>query len=111
MITRHLFATIEASADVLDNLELLKKACWNACVCAGATVLDISSHKFEPQGVTLVALLSESHFSIHTWPERGTAAVDLFTCGEHTEPYAGLMRLLLELGGKTVSYTITTRGV
>lgn len=49
---------------------------------AGVRVLDITSHRFpEPGGVTAVALLAESHLSIHTWPEHGYAAVDAFTCG------------------------------
>ena len=45
-----------------------------------------SPHRFEPQGVTGLALLAESHISIHTWPESGYAAVDVFTCGDHTMP-------------------------
>lgn len=47
----------------------------------GLTLLEMSSHRFEPQGVTAVGLLAESHFSIHTWPEFGFAAIDIFTCG------------------------------
>lgn len=44
-------------------------------------VLGIQNHKFEPQGFTAVFMLAESHFSIHTWPEKGIAACDIFTCG------------------------------
>jgi S-adenosylmethionine decarboxylase len=47
----------------------------------GLTLLNIVSNKFEPQGVTAVGLLAESHMSIHTWPEHGYAAIDIFTCG------------------------------
>ena len=53
-----------------------------------STLLDITSHKFEPQGVTAVALLAESHISIHTWPEKGIAVCDIFTCGESGAPNA-----------------------
>ena len=53
-------------------------------VLAKANILRIFGEKFEPQGVTLLALLSESHASIHTWPEIGYAAVDLYTCGDTT---------------------------
>lgn len=53
---------------------------------AGGTVISVSSHQFTPQGVTALALLSESHISIHSWPETGYAAVDAFTCGAHTNP-------------------------
>ena len=54
-----------------------------------STLLNISSHKFEPHGVTAVALLAESHISIHTWPENGMAVCDVFTCGDHTNPRSG----------------------
>jgi len=44
------------------------------------TVLNVATHKFEPQGVTAIVMIAESHLSIHTWPEHGYAAVDIFTC-------------------------------
>ena len=53
---------------------------------AGATLLNLISHPFNPQGITCLALLAESHISIHTWPEVGYAAVDIFTCGIKTLP-------------------------
>jgi S-adenosylmethionine decarboxylase len=46
------------------------------------TVLNTSTHCFEPQGLTVVLTLSESHFSLHSWPEKGCAAIDVYTCGE-----------------------------
>lgn len=69
-------------ADVLDDEEALRTLVVNASVAAGCTVLSVSSHSFSPVGVTVMALLSESHASIHTWPERGYAAVDVYTCGD-----------------------------
>lgn len=60
------------------------------------TLLDISIHKFQPQGVTIVALLSESHISIHTWPEKGSAALDVFTCGD-TNPEIAMQYMVQEL--------------
>tara|TARA_B100000965_G_scaffold371972_1_gene361335 strand:- start:47 stop:490 length:444 start_codon:yes stop_codon:yes gene_type:complete len=53
---------------------------------AKATVLNLISNKFEPYGVTAIALLAESHLSIHTWPESNYAAVDIFTCGSNMCP-------------------------
>ena len=53
---------------------------------AGAQLLNLITHRFKPQGITGLALLAESHISIHTWPENGYAAIDVFTCGEHTMP-------------------------
>ncbi len=58
-----------------------------AAQVAGATLLDIKTHLFEPQGVTGFVLLAESHISIHTWPELGYAAVDVYTCGDRTDPH------------------------
>ena len=54
----------------------------NAAAASGATVCQTIFKKFDPQGVTVLCLLSESHISIHTWPEEGRAAVDVYTCGE-----------------------------
>ena len=53
---------------------------------AKATVLNLISNKFEPQGVTAIGLLAESHISIHTWPESNYSAVDIFTCGQNMMP-------------------------
>ena len=53
---------------------------------AGATLINLMTHRFTPRGVTGLALLAESHISIHTWPEIGYGAVDIFTCGDHTMP-------------------------
>ncbi|WP_411869335.1 adenosylmethionine decarboxylase [Vulcanococcus limneticus] len=70
----------------LDDEAFLRTAITTAAKRAGATLLNLITHRFEPQGVTGLALLAESHISIHTWPESGYAAVDVFTCGDHTMP-------------------------
>ncbi len=72
--------------DLLNDEDFVKDVMTMAAEAANATLLSISSKKFDPQGVTAVLLLSESHLSIHTWPEFGYAAIDAFTCGEHTDP-------------------------
>ena len=58
----------------------------NAAKLAKASVLNIVSNKFEPFGVTAIALLAESHLSIHTWPEARYSAIDIFTCGRNMKP-------------------------
>jgi len=58
----------------------------SAAKLAKASVLNIVSNKFEPFGVTAIALLAESHLSIHTWPESKYSAIDIFTCGRNMEP-------------------------
>jgi len=57
-----------------------------AAKLAKASVLNIVSNKFEPFGVTAIALLAESHLSIHTWPESQYSAIDIFTCGRNMKP-------------------------
>lgn len=73
-------------ASHLDDLVLIEQTLQECVKAADATLLDIQLHHFGPgHGVTGVALLAESHISIHTWPERAFAAVDIFMCGE-TKP-------------------------
>ncbi|MBN2498884.1 MAG: adenosylmethionine decarboxylase [Deltaproteobacteria bacterium] len=70
----------------LDSVDFVRRALVRAAAQAKATVLDASFHKFSPQGVSGVVVLAESHSSIHTWPEHGYAAVDVFTCGDQAMP-------------------------
>jgi S-adenosylmethionine decarboxylase len=67
--------------EVLNSLEYLKILCTTAAKTTGATVLDIMSHQFTPQGVTVLVLLSESHLSLHSSPEHGYVSMDIYTCG------------------------------
>lgn len=86
-VGRHcIYELYKGNSDKLNDEAFVKEALIQAAHESGATLLNITSHKFEPQGVTALALLSESHISIHTWPELGYAAVDAFTCGSHTDP-------------------------
>jgi len=81
----------------LDDEAFLRDTITAAAKRAGATLLNLITHRFEPQGVTGLALLAESHISIHTWPESGYAAVDVFTCGDHTMPERACHVLAREL--------------
>ena len=82
----------------LDDESFLRTTITNAAQRAGATLLQLITHRFDPQGVTGLALLAESHISIHTWPESGYAAVDVFTCGDHTMPERACHVLRTALG-------------
>ena len=66
---------------LLDDLAGIVKAFEEAVDVCGATVLNRFSHQFSPQGVTIVYALAESHISIHTFPESGSCAIDVYTCG------------------------------
>ena len=70
----------------LNDESFLRCTLNRAAKLANATVLNLISNKFEPQGVTAIALLAESHISIHTWPESNYSAVDIFTCGQNMSP-------------------------
>lgn len=66
----------------LDDVDVVERALRDAVMAAGATLLELRLHGFGVgQGVTGVAMLAESHISIHTWPERDYAAADIFLCG------------------------------
>ena len=89
----------------LDDEAFLRDTITAAAKRAGATLLNLITHRFEPQGVTGLALLAESHISIHTWPESGYAAVDVFTCGDHTMPERACAVLAAELGAASHKLT------
>ncbi|WP_429370193.1 adenosylmethionine decarboxylase [Paenibacillus sp. DS2015] len=71
---------------LLNDAEFLQSQMVEAAEACGATVMSVQSKQFEPQGATVLVLLSESHLSIHTYPERGFAAIDCYTCGETVDP-------------------------
>lgn len=72
--------------ELLNDALLIQKVLQEAAKTAQATLLHLTLHQFHPQGITALALLAESHISIHTWPEIGYAAIDVFTCGQRTKP-------------------------
>ncbi|HZU99205.1 MAG TPA: adenosylmethionine decarboxylase [Planctomycetota bacterium] len=82
----HLLLRYEECAADLDDLAFVDRALEDALVAAGATVLGKSTARFEPQGLSVVCLLAESHASIHTYPEVRSAFIDFFTCGTSTSP-------------------------
>lgn len=74
----------------LDNIELVEEALRRSATEAGATILHCHLHHFQPNGgISGVLVLAESHISIHSWPERGYAALDIFMCGD-CDPYTAI---------------------
>jgi S-adenosylmethionine decarboxylase len=82
-----------------------------AAKAARATVMESAFHRFEPQGVSGTVILAESHLSIHTWPEKGYAAMDFYTCGDHTDPWLACDLAAEELRAKSVLTTEFKRGI
>ncbi|MBF9031473.1 adenosylmethionine decarboxylase [Rhodobacterales bacterium HKCCE3408] len=81
---QHLLIEIDGASG-LDDPARVETALYDAASACSARVLSVNVHRFAPHGVTGVALLAESHITIHTWPEHGYAAIDMFLCG-NTEP-------------------------
>ncbi|HHT9122110.1 MAG TPA: adenosylmethionine decarboxylase [Candidatus Wunengus sp. YC63] len=72
--------------DTIDNVEVVKEILVKATESVKATLVDVVCHRFSPYGVTGVAILAESHIAVHTWPEHGYAAADIFICGSAINP-------------------------
>ena len=109
---KHLLLELkDCDREVLNDLGFLKGILPAAAVEAGATVLGESFHQFEPQGVSGVVIISESHLCIHTWPECGYAAVDIFTCGDSVKPGKAAQILVRELGAKSHTILEIQRGI
>lgn len=96
---------------ILNNLHQLEnhmKIAANACK---ATVLSVQAQKFTPQGVTVLVMLSESHLSIHTYPERGFAALDCYTCGHSVNPMVAIEYMVTILKPLEIYSKVLRRGM
>jgi len=96
--------------DLLDDEEFVRQSVREASERALSPLLKLSSHKFSPQGVTALGLLAESHISIHTWPEMGYAAADIFTCGTTAMPRLGGEYLVERFRAASHCLTVMPRG-
>lgn len=79
---------------LLNNVDFLQKIMKDAGERCLATVLSVAYEKFDPYGGTVIVILSESHLSIHTYPEKGFAAIDCYTCGKNTKPKIAINYLI-----------------
>ena len=108
---RHVVAEIYGCRfGVLNDVEKVERIMVNAALEAGAEVRELVFHKFSPQGVSGVVVISESHLAIHTWPELGYAAVDVFTCGDTVNPWDACNYLAEKFGADYVDASEFGRG-
>jgi S-adenosylmethionine decarboxylase len=80
---KHLILEVyDVDSNLLDNINHLQEVMIRGIERAKMTILNVFSHHFKPQGITIVIALAESHTTCHTWPEEGTIAIDVYTCGD-----------------------------
>ena len=101
----------ECDRKLLNDLSYVKSTMIQAAQAVGATIVGESFHKFHPLGVTGVLAIAESHLCIHTWPEYGYAAVDVFTCGDAFNPHKAAQLLIEGFRAQAPSITEVKRGV
>jgi S-adenosylmethionine decarboxylase len=101
----------DCDKDLLKDAVFLETALSEAVKQSGAIEIGKLFHQFSPHGVSGVILISESHFSIHTWPEYRYAAVDFFTCNEKVLVQVGYQYLVKKLGAKSSSIIEMKRGL
>jgi len=99
------------SPEVLNDTEKIEKMMVDAALEAGAEVKEVIFHQFSPQGVSGVVVISESHLAVHTWPEFGYAAVDVFTCGSTVDPWVSCYYLKKHLVSERMAAKEIKRGI
>lgn len=93
----------ECDAKLLDDEVLVQKAAREAVASIGAEIVEECMHHFTPIGISYIAVISASHFSIHTWPEFGYAAVDVFSCSDEVpEAVADALRVAFHSGKQKI---------
>jgi len=97
--------------EVISRVEEVEQIMVRAAEVADVQVWAISFHRFSPNGVSGVVVISESHLSVHTWPEVGYVALDIYTCGDQAKPEAAVQHALKAFGASNMHITEVTRGL
>ncbi len=109
---RHILAEFyNCDKEILNNHDLIEKYMKQAAIEAKATIVQSVFHMFNPWGVSGAVVIQESHLTIHTWPEYGYAAVDLFTCGEEVNPWLAFGHLEKKLKAEKTETNEVPRGL
>jgi S-adenosylmethionine decarboxylase len=109
---RHVIAELwGCEADRLNDFRGIEKIMVNAALEAGAEVREVAFHKFAPQGVSGVVIISESHLTIHSFPEHGYASIDVYTCGDRIDPNVACDFITESLGATRVESIEVPRGL
>ena len=109
---KHLIIELfQCDSTILNDLKILEHHMVSAVKLSGATVIQPFFHQFSPYGITGVVVVAESHFSIHTWPEYGYCALDIFTCGDSVDGHEALEYMKESLKAASASVMEIKRGV
>lgn len=108
---RHILAELDGcDPDLLADADGMRGLMEQAARVAELSVLAAHVVQFQESGVSGVLILAESHFSIHTWPEHGYAAVDVYTCGPHGRPELAIAHLSEHIGARRIGQAEFLRG-
>jgi S-adenosylmethionine decarboxylase len=101
----------ECNSKVLNDVKKVQEILVSAAKEAKATIIETAFHKFSPFGISGVVVIAESHLTIHTWPEYGYAAVDIFTCGEVLQPVIAANYLIERFQSRQPAIHEVKRGI
>ncbi|MRG87666.1 adenosylmethionine decarboxylase [Salinibacillus xinjiangensis] len=108
---RHVIAELwHCNTDKLNDISLIEQIFVNAALKAGAEVREVAFHKFAPHGVSGVVIISESHLTIHSFPEHSYASIDVYTCGERIDPNIAAEFIADALEAKNIEKVEIPRG-
>ncbi|MBN9417731.1 MAG: S-adenosylmethionine decarboxylase proenzyme [Candidatus Eremiobacteraeota bacterium] len=109
---RHIVAELShCNSEILTDLDRVQAAMVQAALVARAEIRELAFHRFYPTGVSGVVVLAESHLAIHTWPDVGYAAIDVYTCGDTAEPMRACRFLAEQFGCQDLQTTVMDRGI
>ncbi|MFG6116486.1 adenosylmethionine decarboxylase [Halobacillus sp. MO56] len=109
---RHVIAELwNCNMDKLNDINYIEKVFVDAALRAGAEVREVAFHKFAPHGVSGVVIISESHLTIHSFPEHGYASIDVYTCGDRIDPNVAADYIVEALDAQTNESVEVPRGM
>lgn len=101
----------ECNVDILNNIELIERIFVDAALEAGAEIREVAFHQFAPHGVSGVVIISESHLTIHSFPEQAYASIDVYTCGDKVDPAVAVNYIAKALESKISEKMEIPRGM
>ncbi|MFD1038091.1 adenosylmethionine decarboxylase [Virgibacillus byunsanensis] len=109
---RHVIAELwDCNINKLNDMGLIERIFVDAALKAGAEIREVAFHKFAPHGVSGVVIISESHLTIHSFPEHGYASIDVYTCGDIIDPNVAATYIAKMLEAKTYEKVEVPRGM